>query len=423
MILKPLSKSAYATFALCPFKAHAHKNLGFERPSNFLAMNGKLIHSLREKIDNGELTLDAAKSLTTDPETANLLEKAVKNDPFSGDQYEKLSETHVKIDDQGQWVETDEEAASYGYLDKVVFLPEELLVEDLKTGRHEYDDIFERHLYAGLLAKAAQPDYDRIRFVRYYCRSGNRLEYLYEWKSRKDGTSALYVTDPAGKKSRVRGRHANPLVIYLQGILKKIERTLPRPRPGSHCRNWFGAPCSFRGNVCPLTDRLPQIVSVESETNHAAPLLKYSFLAFLKNSDPENILKMSPHLASGAYEAVLQMEAGIKEVEKKLKSWSEVNGPIHAHGESYGWDFRKDLQIDKEQALEILFSNNLDIPDIARAVNISRSSVEKLPKAMNDIKQQILASSRIQLKKSFGLLGGKNAQISQQSNAHGSPGA
>ena len=93
--------------------------------------------------------------------------------------------------------------------------------------------------------------------------------------------------------------------------------------------------------------------------------------------------------------------------------WAEANGPISLHGESYGWDFRQELQIDKEQALETLLSNNLTLSEIARAVNISRSSVVKLLKAHAQIRDQILSSSRSQLKKTFGLLGGGNAQISQ----------
>lgn len=419
MILKPLSKSTLAVFRVCPFKAHAFKNLGFERPSGFLAQTGKLIHDFRDRIERQALTLEEAVSQIKDPEIAALLEKTVLNDPFHGSEFQKLTEAHVKIDAEGNWVETDDQAAAYGYLDKVVFLPDELVVDDLKTGTLEYDDVFERHLYAGLLARAAQPGYDRIRFVRYFCRSGNRHEYLYEWKKLKNGSTALYVTGPTGKRSRIRGKHHNPLVIYLQKILREIERTSPDPRPGSHCKNWFGAPCVFRGNVCPLTSNLPRIVSVPGEANPAEPLVKYAFLAFLKNTSPDNIIGMSPELASRAFDAVQQLEAGIKEVEKKLKMWAENNGHISLHGESYGWDFRQELQIDKEKALEILLSNNLSLSDIARAVNISRTSVEKLPKPFAQIRNHILSTSRSQLKKTFGLLGENNAQISQQSDAHG----
>ena len=413
MILKPLSKSTFAVFRVCPFKAHAFKNLGFERPSGFLAQTGKLIHDFRDRIERQTLTLEEAVSQIRDSEIASLLEKTVLYDPFHGPEFQKLTETHVKIDAEGNWVETDDQAVAYGYLDKVVFLADELVVDDLKTGTLEYDYVFERHLYAGLLAKAAQPDYERIRFVRYFCRSGNRHEYLYEWKKGRNGSTSLYVTDPTGKRSRIRGKHGNPLVIYLQKILEKIERTAPEPKPGSHCRNWFGAPCDFRGNVCPLTKKLPRIVTVPGEPNPAEPLIKYAFLAFLKNTSPDSIIGMSPELASKAFDAVQQLEAGIKEVEKKLKMWAENNGPISLHGELYGWDFRQELQIDKEQALETLLSNNLTLSEIARAVNISRSSVVKLLKAHAQIRDQILSSSRSQLKKTFGLLGGGNAQISQ----------
>ena len=409
MILKPLSKSTFTVFKVCAFKAHAHKNLGFERQSNFLAANGKLIHKLSERVENGEISLEDAMILAGDPETAQLVRNAVLNDPYHGPEFEKLTETHVKINYEGEWVESDEEAVAYGYLDKVVFLPDELVIMELKSGRSENDDVFERHLYAGLLAKAAQPDYERIRFIRHFCRSGNQTEYLYEWKKTKKGSTKLYVSGPDGKRSQIRGAHANPMVVYLRKILKKIERTVPKPRPGSHCKNWFGSPCNLRGNVCPLTERLPAIVTVPGDDRHPEPLLKYAFLHLLKNSETDRILETSPDLVSKAYEAVLQLDAGIREVEKKVKLWADVNGPISIHGESYGWSVRQDFQIDKEKAMEILLSNDLALSDIVRAINISRSSVERMPKSMIDIKKQILAQSGSRMKKTFGLLGEKNA--------------
>lgn len=60
MILKPLSKSTFTVFKVCAFKAHAHKNLGFERQHSFLAAKGKLIHSLSERVENGEKRIDQA---------------------------------------------------------------------------------------------------------------------------------------------------------------------------------------------------------------------------------------------------------------------------------------------------------------------------------------------------------------------------
>ena len=399
MKLIPLSKSTYATFVVCPFKANAHKNLGYPRQPTVLASRGKLVHHYREKISNSEMTLDQARSQITDPEVAMLVEKAVTEDPYS-DYLDQLSEAHVKIDAEGNSVETDDEAAAYGYMDRVIFAESELVIDELKTGSMEFDDVFERHLYAGLLARAAQPVYSRIRFVRHFCRSGRRFEYLYEWKKRRDGTHSLKVTHPDGSVRTIRGRHSNPMVVYLQKILSRIDKTGPVARPGDHCRNWFGSPCQFYGNICPQSLKLPSLVS--GSFNLASQ--QKAFLSFLRSQTPAEYLSLENTSAAMALDAVHQIDSGLKEVEKRIREWSHVNGHIQLRNELYGWEERQDPVIDKSQALRFLFDSGLGMDEIAKAVNISKSSIEKLPRSYQTLKDAALGMFQTVSKRRFGLI-------------------
>ena len=401
MIYHPWSKSGVSTIRMCPAKADLHKNKGIKSLPNIYAKKGWDVHRMKEMIDTGVISVNEVPHHTDDPDVINWTELAVKHDPYHGYQ-NRVCETHVYVDADGYWVETEDQATAHGILDDVVFPDEEILdVIDLKSGVSVYDDIIERHLYAGVLAKAAQPDYDRIRFTRFYCRTGKRPSWLYEWKKTKSGTS-LYVTNPKGERKQIRHKHpVNPLVIWMQNITKEIEKTEPKPRPGSHCRNWFGAPCQFLGNLCPLSDQIPDIVPLKPVMDSEQ---KTAFLNFFRAREASDCLGISPQEAALAYDAVLQLEAGIKEVEKKLKVWSENNGPINLNNESYGWHERTEWIVNKADALKILYDAGLHWEEIAKAVNISKSSIDKLPKNLQSIKTLLQQSVRQASKNRFGLI-------------------
>ena len=407
MIYKPISKSGISAVRMCPFKADAHKNRGFERVSNIFAERGKEVHKLKQLIDLGQISLAEVKRTTKSAEVAELVENAVKTDPYHG--YEdRLCESHVLVDANGRWVDSEDEAAAQGYLDSSIFVPDELIVDDLKTGRSEYDDEDERHLYAGVLAKAAQPHYNKIRFVRHFARSGHRPSWLYEWEHGKDGLVSLFITNPKGERKRVRGKHEfNPMILWLQRILKWIEKTEPKPRPGSHCRNWFGGgPCQFLGNICPISDQLPDIIP---QKEIAIPQ-RDAFLHFFRSKEQE-FLHADAATAANALDAVYQLEAGIKDVEKKIKEWANVNGDITLNDELYGWEEKLEPVIDKEVALKSLFDAGLSWQEIAKVVSVSKSSIDKLPKVYQNIKDKILGKFSSQSKRKFGLIRSINVDI------------
>lgn len=58
MYLQPLSKSTYSTFEKCPWKAHAHKNLGIPSKSSPAAELGVKAHELIAAILKKEISQD-----------------------------------------------------------------------------------------------------------------------------------------------------------------------------------------------------------------------------------------------------------------------------------------------------------------------------------------------------------------------------
>lgn len=393
-----ISKSFLATFKVCAFKADAHHNQGIDSIANIWAERGKTVHKLKEQIDSGLVSFEDARKLTNDPDVWNLVDLAVKNDPFHG-YPDQICEAHVQVNESGDWVDDEESAVAHGYLDRTVFLPEELVVEDLKTGSSESDDETERHMYAGLLAKAAQPDFNRIRFVRYFVKSGHRPSWLYEWEKGKDGQFDLYITGPKGDRVKFRGRHeSNPMVLWLQRHVARVRKAEPKPRPGSHCRNWYGSPCQFLGNICPLSDRMPDLIPAPVPLG---TLQKDSFLRFFRD---DNYLSLDAATASQALDAVFQLEAGTREVEKRIKQWANANGNLRLHNEEYGWSEKPEPVIDKVEAVKYLFEANVSWEELAKAINISKSSIEKLPKTCQSIREELLSMFNTINKRKFGLI-------------------
>ena len=403
MIYKNISKSGVSTIDRCPAKADLHKNHGIESIGNIYANKGKLGHKIMQMLCEKQITPSQMRLHCPDEEVLNWSELALKNHPYPFDKFpERFCEAHVMINKEGVCVDDEAESDAHGYLDDTIFTDDDLVVLDYKFGSAVYDDIVERHFYAGLFAKSAQPEFDRIRFVRYYCRKGKAPEWVYEWKKRRDGSSSLYITNPKGEKKQVRGQHpTNPLIPWLGRLLKRIEDTAPVAKPGDHCRNWFGAPCQFFGNLCPASDHLPDILPTDRIMNNPQ---QDAFLTFFRAEKPEDYISLSPELASLALEAVYRLDGGVMEVEKRVKEWSRINGQVSISNDNYGWFEYDDAKIDKASVLEFLYDSGLVWSDISKVVNISKSSLDRLPNKLVTIKDSLFKSISYQAKQKFGLI-------------------
>ncbi len=256
-----------------------------------------------------------------------------------------------------------------------------LVVEDLKTGRVEEDDPLERHLYVWAAMKAF-PDATSVRFEYFYCRSGNRLTFLYEPVDK----STMKVTCPQfGTEEILKGTSKlHPLFKPIREAFDELLHMDPKPNPGEHCTDWYGTPCQFAGRECPVGMSLPAIVRNEMvvpgtiEEIQTLPEAQRPGAAFLLIRDGLPEEEFTPELLSLAQSAVAQLRAGASSVEKKIREWSRTGGPIHVGDSTYSW--KPARTVDKVAALEILLANGKGAREIAPLISMSRISIERMSK-------------------------------------------
>lgn len=402
MNLTPLSKSTYRTFTACPWKAHAHKNLGFTFRSGPAAGLGIEVHLLIAQVLQGRLTRDEAQQRASSIEAAELIARALGNDPIGSDR-DQLVEQYVAIDEHGNLTSTNpddipETTVAHGRVDRIVpNFNNELLVMEWKTGHVYTDDPFERHLYAGLLARALFPGAPKIRFIREYIRTGKRADWVYTFN--QAGTTVSIQ----GPKGRPKTMHDDdgPFVSYLRAIARRIETTAPQATPGKHCTNWCGDPCQFLGAECPLASPVRAMIDdkVESTWQSSSSDVLGSIA-----ENPE--FKIIPDQASWAWNGVMQLEQFVSRVKKRLKEWARDNGPIQVGDNRYGWAPGIENVVDAEYALQFMLDANLPMESMCKAVNISKTSIAKLPREFHHVKEALmtLAVTTRQGKPKFDLL-------------------
>ncbi len=378
MKLDPLSKSTYKNWLKCPWKAHAHKNLGFVDVSGPAALMGIEFHYLLAEVLAGRMTLEQAIAAASTKEIGWWLENTWQWLPFLPDQ-PLLLEEHIEIDKKGKRLGREDKGKgiAHGILDVIVEEnPDEILVVDWKSGRWIADDPFERHNYAGLLAHAAFPKARVIKFQLNFVRFQSTLESVYTFEDERN----VHILEPGGKEVRLYDQKG-PLLAWIGSIRNRIRQTKCEPRPGAHCTNWYGRPCIFNGYECPLSENLPAVMDDFVLTNDPVAALKA-----IKNQED-----ITPANAGLALQAIHQMQSVLERVEGQIKDWSKEHGDFAVGQSRYGWGKRKKYEVDKEYVLRTLFEANLTYNEIAKAVNISKSSIDKLPASFADLKEAIEA--------------------------------
>jgi hypothetical protein len=376
--LDPLSKSTYKNWLKCPWKAHAHKNLGLVDVSGPAALNGQEFHYLLAEALSGRMTLERAIAAASIEEIGWWLENTMRWLPFLPDQ-PLLLEEHIVIDKKGKRLDSKdkEQGIAHGILDVIVEENEDqILVVDWKSGRWVQDDQFERHNYAGLLAHAAFPDARVIRFQLQFVRFQSTLESIYTFEDERN----VHILEPNGKELKLYDQRG-PLLAWIAAIRNRIRQTKCEPRPGAHCTNWFGRPCIFNGYECPLSENLPAVMDDFVLTNDPVAALKA-----IKNQEA-----VTSKNAGLALQAIQQMQSVLERVEGQVKDWSKEHGDFAMGQSRYGWGKRKKYEVDKAYILRALFESDLTYNEIAKAVNISKSSIDKLPAGFADLKEAIEA--------------------------------
>jgi len=335
-----LSKSTFATALKCAWKAFTHKVTGIKSIPTAAAINGNHVHDLWRLVTPGQITLEEAIERSANDEVRGLIANAVAYEPIP---HHPDQTYEAKLSADG----------IMGYLDRRGPDPTDNVhfVQDLKTGRWEQDDEFERDAYSYL--EFVDTGEAPIKFIRYFCRSGNAYTYHY---SRDE------LTGP------VRDR-----ILAAVDLIKKMPA---EPMPGDHCTNWYGSPCQFLGNLCPLS-QVPALV------DNQAPLMGQAFLQ-VKNGD------INPQTAALAYQACQQLQTAVDQVMGHIKDHTRSNGPITVGSDQFGWRNVPAYNVDKAFVLEALADADVSWEDVARIVSISRTSLARLPRRLGAIKQHLL---------------------------------
>ncbi len=402
MKLVPLSSRTYRTFIMCPWKAHAYENLGFSRGSSSESELDFGVHHLLGQALRGRLTPEEALRSGTSIEAADIVVRALADDPIPLNA-EQLVGQYVAIDERGRLVSTDpddisEKAVAHGYLDRIV--PnhgDDMVVVKWKTGQDNLDDAFERHLTAGLLARALFPDSHKVRFIRHHIPTGSCSYWVYSFD---DGGSSVSVQGPRGRPSLLHDENG-PMVAYLRAVLRQIEATQAKPAPGDHCANWNGLPCRFLAAECPLSAPVQEIMD-----QCIQPPWHGSSAETLRSIAVDPCFDIRSEHASWAWNGVLQLEHFVSQVKRRLKDWAKDNGPIHVGDDRYGWAEKTENVVDAVYALQYMLDRNLPLDTICKAVNISKTTIERLPKGFHHIRQALLATAVTERrgKPRFGLL-------------------
>lgn len=350
--LIPFSKSRYNTWSKCHWKAYAEKVLGLKTKKTIYAANGNEVHDLRVQVQSGGTDMASALAAASSPEVSELAAKSIANSLYP----DIVGEKH-EIHYHNEWF--------HGYVDRIGRVNGKLFVEDLKTGRFESDDIVERDLYSVLVWDAeSTPNDNELLFVRFFCRSGNHDEFRY---SRND-------IEEARQK-----------LITIAGEIRDSE---PEPMPGAHCLNWYGRPCEFQGNECPLARDVPTLVA--SAVPMGLPEIGKAFMAVYQGG--LTISEIDKQTASMALQGLHQLKAASKIVEDTLKNWADECGHIEVGGAKYGWQNVTDYEVNKAFALEAMLRSGMEIDEVADIINISKTTIEKLSKRKyGDLRNTILS--------------------------------
>jgi hypothetical protein len=348
--LFPLSKTSYGVFQKCPWHLYATKILGLKDGDSAAASAGRQVHDWRAKILSGATDYESTLAEISDPEVSGLLAQTIAKSVYSDVLDQKLEQHY-----QNELV--------HGYIDRSGRLNNSrLFVEDLKTGRWELDDPMERDIYSVLVwDNDATPETEDLMFVYFYCRSGQHYEHIY---NREDIDTA-------------RERIAQAIT--------EIAEASPDPNPGAHCLSWYGQPCAFHGQECPLSADVPALIDATLPVEMAA--IGLAFMAIYRGE----LEVIPPSIASFALQGVQQVQAAAKIVEETLKNWSDENGPIEIGEDKFGWNPVSDYDVDKTFALQAMLSSDMPIDEIAKIVNLSKTAIERISKRRYpDLRQSIL---------------------------------
>lgn len=371
MYLVPLSKSTYQNFLLCPWAAHAFKNLGIESETSEAAQIGVDTHALIAEVLLGNVSEAAIDIFAGSEDIATYTHNALTYFPRptldDGSPAQYFVEQKIMVDRNGRITEYRSEALLIGFLDLLWRVDtDRAYVRDWKTGNWEKTSKPESHMYA-VLGRAFFPGVKRLTFELCFVKSGNSYKTEYHWS---DDDRTCSVTYHDGNEDVVFSDY-DPILEYWNVRIKQIEDTPCTPVPGDHCTRWYGKPCQFLGKGCPLNDIDPREQS-DLPVSFKSPEYTKALASIIKDEP------ITAQIASNGLYAMIRMEEYLKHAKQRIMDWSRDNGQIKIGPSVYGWTNRTVYDVDSVFVINALIENEVPFEDWP--VNISKSSIAKLPK-------------------------------------------
>jgi len=388
------SKSFYANAKMCPWRAHQIHVLRVQDEPGQAATDGIEVHKLREDVLTKKKTLEQAKADASSERVRALLTNTFEFDEFLSHPKQKI-ELWVALNRKGLLAQSKEEEIIVGFMDRVIprfdGKKHSVLIEDLKTGRETNNEL-ERHLYA-LFGFRAFPGTQLLRFDYYYAQTGKRSTYLYEVIA--DG--AVQVTDTeTGAVDSLWTDDGDPVWNYVDERLFEIEEMECVPTPGPHCESLYGRPCMFLGNGCPACPKLPAVINEgPSLANSPAAIMALpaedrpgaAFMALLTGT--VGVDDFTPEIAAAAYAGAQQVSGASRRVTNAVRQWAaDTDAQFALAGATYG--MRPKRTVDAVAAIEIMLAERWPAVDMARACNVSVTSIKRLPKQYADVKKLLM---------------------------------
>jgi len=375
MELTPLSKSRYGVWEKCHWRA-ASEYIDKIRPAaGPAAALGRKLHALRRRVLIGTLNLDTAvKKL--DKAAQDILYESIMMDEYAGYPFQEF-EKDIKIGMNGSLACRGNKAVARAIIDRIIPTDRNhVVIEDLKTGRWIVDDVFERHLYVLAYIIAYRPT-DYIEFIRTY----PQVKQIQRWHYERADDRRDYFA--------YRCLEDNETINLWDWFLEKwrdVCLSSPDPNPGDQCLNWYGAPCYFLDKNCPISFYAPAEMS-----NEVVGDLPLKALVQVRRSDA--IAALPVDVIAAAYVAVKSIQSGLSDVEKKVKDWCKINKQTFKIGiDEYGWSETLGEIWQKGMIIEFLQDQGVNTYGLGKAVNISRSSLNSLPKEHHHLIDTILES-------------------------------
>ena len=374
MEVRSFSKSGYQAFRICPWRADQIRNKGVKAKPSKAALDGREVHWLWHNMLIGKLTREEASAKASNEDVLEQFANTLLFDvDFSGKRYH---EHRIALNGLSC---RSEVILDFGYTnDRTTW------IYDLKTGRDESVDPVETDVSA-LAARQVWPAYSQTLFFRYlFTRTQHTITCAYR---RPQPNHVIMTSINNVRRDLISTDGRDPLLAKVQSYIDEMRNTPPIPTPGPHCESMFGEPCQFLGTGCPLEPDARQTFNapmpVPEQELIAANIMrlpedKRPGAAFMLIKDGYPIDLLSPNLVSYAYQGVMQLRQGARNVADAIRSWSKTGRTFSVGKTEYGW--RPQRITDVELAIRLLLENKVPSEDLAKVLSASKSGLEKLSK-------------------------------------------